>query len=199
MDAMTDVEQNLDPPFLLVAMPQVVDPFFHRSVVLMLEHEAEGSFGMIVNRPTELAVGELLEGLEIPWSGEREDLTWFGGPVQPNLGSVLFLETDLSIPMPSEGVLEIGDGVRLSQDIGVLRDLAAEPPPKLRVLLGYAGWAAGQLEQEMDRNDWLVVPFDAGILFDLDPTRAWTRALESIGIRPESLPSFVPPTQDEAN
>ena len=77
-------------PVLLIAMPQVLDPFFHTGVVLLLAHEEEGSFGFILNRPTGIRVAEILRGMEIAWKGEAGALAYFGGPVQPQLGTVLW-------------------------------------------------------------------------------------------------------------
>ncbi|HEV2847015.1 MAG TPA: YqgE/AlgH family protein, partial [Thermoanaerobaculia bacterium] len=78
---------DLTAPILLMAMPQVLDPYFHRSVVLLLHHEAEGSFGFIVNRPTGIKVSEILKGMDIGWQGRDEAVAFFGGPVQPQLGT----------------------------------------------------------------------------------------------------------------
>src|ERR1700689_133937 len=81
---------TLETPVLLLAMPQVLDPFFHRSVVLLVRHEDEGSLGFIVNRPTGIRVSEILKGMEIGWQGREDTVAFFGGPVQPSLGTVLF-------------------------------------------------------------------------------------------------------------
>ena len=81
---------NLDTPVLLVAMPQVLDPFFHKSVVLLIHHEEEGSLGFIVNRPTGIKVSEILHGMEVEWRGRDNAVAYFAGPVQPELGTVLF-------------------------------------------------------------------------------------------------------------
>ncbi|MEM6454479.1 MAG: YqgE/AlgH family protein [Acidobacteriota bacterium] len=81
---------TLETPVLLLAMPQVVDPFFQKSVILLLEHDASGSWGFIINRLTNIPVREILEGLELDWHGVRDMLTHFGGPVQPQVGTVLY-------------------------------------------------------------------------------------------------------------
>src|SRR6202165_1887940 len=87
---MPGASATLSTPVLLLAMPQVLDPFFHRSVVLLIRHEAEGSLGFIVNRPTGIKVSEILKGMDVQWGGRDETVAYFGGPVQPNLGTVLF-------------------------------------------------------------------------------------------------------------
>ncbi|HUO84937.1 MAG TPA: YqgE/AlgH family protein, partial [Thermoanaerobaculia bacterium] len=104
---------GMETPFFLAAMPQVQDPFFHRSLVLMLEHEEEGSFGIIVNRPTEIELRSILEELDVGWGGDPGALTWFGGPVQPQLGTVLF-DGAFSADAPVEAILDVCPGLRFS-------------------------------------------------------------------------------------
>ena len=87
---MPEIEAELQAPLLLIAMPQILDPFFHRSVVLLVHHDAEGSLGFILNRPTAISVAEILQGMEIAWAGDEAAVAHFGGPVQPQLGTVLF-------------------------------------------------------------------------------------------------------------
>lgn len=190
MRTVSDFELNLDPPFFLVAMPQVLDPFFHRAVVVVLEHHSGGSFGYIVNRPTEFALHELLEGLGIEWAGPDEAIGWFGGPVQTQMGTALFERPGERID-PRQGVVLIREPLHLTADIEVIRRLSLQPPANFRLILGYSGWGPGQLDQEMDRNDWLVAPFESSILFASKPEDAWTQALESIDVRPESLPAWI--------
>ena len=86
---MSDETRDLEPPVLLIAMPQVLDPFFHRSVVLLIHNDDEGSFGLITNRATGIKVSEILSGMEISWAG-RDEVAFFGGPVQPQSGWILF-------------------------------------------------------------------------------------------------------------
>src|ERR1700753_2735202 len=132
---MPGVSATLPTPVLLVAMPQVLDPFFHHSVVLLVRHEEEGSFGVIVNRPTGIKVSEILKGMEVSWQGRDDAVPHFGGPVQPSLGTVLFGPS----PAPAapttppddaeatgfEGDSEVADGVSLTQHVGDLSRLAA--------------------------------------------------------------------------
>lgn len=187
---------TIETPFFLAAMPQVLDPFFHRSVVLMLEYEPNGSFGFIINRPTELTLQEMLESVDLVWSGSPAAKTFFGGPVQPSLGNFVF---DAPIPSSADDVLvvDVCDGLRLSQDLRVLGTIAPDPPDRFRLFLGYAGWSPEQLDQEIERNDWLIAPFDAGIVFMSDPDTIWDRVIESIGVRPESLPTWTMPDEPE--
>jgi putative transcriptional regulator len=176
---------------MLMAMPQVLDPFFHRSVVLLLHHEDEGSFGFIVNRPTGIKVGEILKGMDVGWEGGEEAVAYFGGPVQPQLGTVLFSPV-LQESGPEDTATEIAPGLALTQHIGDLSRLAEAPPEQFRLLLGYAGWGEGQLMEEILRNDWLTAPVSSDLIFAPDPERVWDAALRSVGIDPAALPSWMP-------
>lgn len=186
---------DLTAPVLLLAMPQVQDPFFKQSVVLLVHHTAEGSFGFIANRPTEIQVDEILSGLEIEWNSTEKPAAYFGGPVQPQLGTVLF---DLdSSPLASaatieETTTEIFPGLRVTQHVGDLQAIARQPSRRFRFFLGYAGWGEGQLVEEILRNDWLTAPVREDLLFQPDPDEAWSSALASVGVDPASLPSWTP-------
>ncbi|HYX24419.1 MAG TPA: YqgE/AlgH family protein [Thermoanaerobaculia bacterium] len=184
-------DSDLMTPVLLMAMPQVLDPFFHRSVVLLLHHEPEGSIGFIVNRPTGIKVSEILKGMDVGWRGRDETVAYFGGPVQPNLGTVLFAPV-LAEAGEDDTATEIAPGVALTQHIGDLSRLAEEPPDRFRLLLGYAGWGEGQLMEEILRNDWLTAPVDGDLIFAPDPDQVWVAALRSVGIDPAALPSWIP-------
>ena len=200
---------DLATPVLLVALPQVVDPFFNKAVVLLIHHDEEGSLGLIVNRPTGISVGEILAGMEIPWSGQSSALTHFGGPVQPQLGTVLFApggggngvlggggngfgDGEGGSSPGLQAASEVAPGVALTQHVADLGHLAASPPDRFRLFLGYAGWGEGQLLEEILRNDWLLAPVDADLVFAPSPDQAWTSALRSVGVDPESLPSWTP-------
>ena len=192
-------EPEFEIPILLLAMPQVMDPFFNRSVILLLHHNEEGSFGFIVNRPTESHLSDILEGMEIEWQGDRETLAFFGGPVQSELGTIMFRQSDEDeTEFDTEGGLSnLCPGVVITQQIEDLGRLAATPPNDLRLLLGYAGWGAGQLVAEIVRNDWLMAPVRTEFLFADDPESVWDRALRSVGVDPASLPSWTPDGGEE--
>ena len=179
---------DLKTPTLLIAMPQVLDPFFHHSVVLLVHHDEEGSFGFIVNRPTGIRVAEILAGMDISWGGEPSALAHFGGPVQPQLGSVLFVSADHTSSL--EAINPVLEGVAVTQHVGDLQRLAVEPPEGMRLFLGYAGWGAGQLIDEIQRDDWLLAPVQHQLLFHPDPEKIWEEALGSVGVDSGSLPSW---------
>lgn len=189
---------DLEAPVLLIAMPQVLDPFFHHSVVLLLHHSDEGSFGLIVNRPTGIPVREILGGMDIGWEGEEAAVAHFGGPVQPQLGTVLFVPPPEGPDLAPAGA-EIAPGLVLTQHVDDLTGLAAAPPERLRLFLGYAGWGEGQLMEEILRNDWLTAGVDPGFLFAGDPAKVWAQALRSVGVDPAVLPSWTQQGGHSAN
>lgn len=194
-----DTTAELETPVMLLAMPQVLDPFFHKSVVLLIHHEEEGSVGFIVNRPTKIKITEVFEGLDLTWSGSASSLASFGGPVQPQQGTVLFKDDEVTVPAEDEssedelsgGISQVCPGVAMIQQLSTLRSLAVAPPPSLRLFLGYAGWDGGQLEQEIRRNDWLIAPADDALVFAEDPEQVWIDAMSSIGIDPANLPQWT--------
>jgi putative transcriptional regulator len=187
---------DLKAPVLLLAMPQVLDPFFHRSVVLLVHHDQEGSFGFIINRPTGIRVAEILKGMEIAWRGEEATLAYFGGPVQPQLGTVLFAGS-LSQTADEEDSSEVFSGVEMTQNVADLEKLASLPPASFRLFLGYAGWSAGQLVEEILRNDWLTAPVQKDLIFAAQHERVWDAALSSVGVDPSALPSWTAGGSDE--
>ena len=171
-------------PGLLLAMPQLPDPNFQRSVVLMIEHHGLGSFGLVVNRPTALPVVEVLTELEIGWHGSGDAVVWSGGPVEPQRGCVLYPRPPGGDP---EQAVDVVPGIALSTSPDQLRELADDPPDHLRFLLGYAGWGPGQLEREMSEGSWLVAPATPELVFETPCERMWEAAIESLGIDPTTL------------
>ena len=181
---------SLTPPLLLAAMPQVQDPFFHESVVLLVHHDDNGSFGLIVNRPTEVKVADILKGLEIDWAGDKDSLALFGGPVRPQQGTVLYAQHE-GEEIELEGASELFPGVLTTQHVADLATLAREPPAGLQLVLGYSGWGEEQLLQEILRNDWIVAPVRADLVFSDRPSEVWPETLRSVGFDPATLPSWT--------
>ncbi len=186
-------------PGLLVSMPHLADPNFSRAVVLMIEHDDEGSFGLIVNQPTDMPVASLLEEIDLEWKGSADDMAWTGGPVMPTSGWMLHAPTDGAKPAAlgvqeglAEGVtIEVLPGVALSSSPEALAALAEKPPARSKFLLGYAGWGPGQLAEEVARGSWLHADADAALIFEAPAEEMWARALKSIGVDPESVvPAF---------
>jgi putative transcriptional regulator len=156
---------------LLVANRQV-EGFFGESVIVLVDHGAHGSLGLIVNRPVEVTLAELLPDLE-PARSHHEN-AWLGGPVAPD--QLLLLIRARAAPPGSAPVL---DGLHVSGDQNTLRALLDEPARgvEFRAYVGYAGWAPGQLASELARGDWTLAPGDAASVFARDPSGLWEKLL----------------------
>jgi putative transcriptional regulator len=172
-------------PNLLVAMPQLQDPNFHRSVVLLIHHDADGTFGVVVNRATDITAPALCSTLEIEWRGDPSREIHWGGPVQPQTGWVLFDEPSPGIG--SEELSRVGSGISFAGSLEVLRQVAEAPPRHVRVMLGYAGWGPGQLENELAQGAWITAPVSNEAIFDVDPDAMWEHVVRSLGIEPATL------------
>jgi putative transcriptional regulator len=165
---------------LLVAMPQMSDPRFERSVVYLCAHSEEGAMGLVVNRLIDsLTFPSLLEQLGINADERDADLPiHFGGPVESSRGFVLH-----SADYMQDSTLLIDQDVALTATVDVLRAIASGNGPQRRVLaLGYAGWAPGQLDAEIQANGWLLVPADPELVFGIDNSAKWQRAIAKLGI-----------------
>ena len=171
---------------LLIAMPGISDPRFERAVILVCAHDNEHAMGVAVNRPVDgLTVPDVLEKLKIKATiTVPRDLVLMGGPVERERGFVVHTDD-----YRSEHSLEVGGGVALSATREVLEAMAGqEPGPRLsRLTLGYAGWGAGQLENEIKENVWLTCDPDEALIFDDDFSRKWNRALAKLGVDPRRL------------
>ena len=182
-------------PGLLLSMPQLIDPNFHRAVVLMIEHNDDGSFGLILNKPSTMTVKELLEALTLPWHGDEAAVVGSGGPVMPTSGWVLHRPnpaigpgaTTLAHGLEHEGTVSITADVDLSTSPAKLRIIAETPPDRIRFLLGYAGWGPGQLAAEMAAGSWLHADVDPRLIFDTPDDAMWSTALRSLGVDPSSV------------
>ena len=166
---------------LLIAMPQMLDPRFARSVVYVCAHsEDEGAMGLVVDKLLEsLTMYELFTHLELnPSALGRSRPVHFGGPVEPGRGFVLHT-TDYR----EEASLVVGDGIAVTATLDILRAIGRGEGPRQNLLaLGYAGWAPGQLDAEMQANGWLSVPADSDLVFDDNFESKWQRALAKLGI-----------------
>lgn len=171
-------------PTLLVAMPQLLDPNFKRTVVLLIHHDAEGTFGVVLNRRTELTASDLCTTLSIGWRGEPGKEVGWGGPVQPQTGWMLFGDEAVT---GLEDVRFLADGIGFAGSLEVLRELAEDPPEDLQLLLGYAGWGPGQLEDELAEGAWLLAPVSREVVFDVESARMWEHVVRSLGIEPSTL------------
>jgi len=165
---------------LLVAMPQMRDPRFARSVIYMCAHNADGAMGLVVNRRVgSITFDDLLEQLGIGPNRRNDDIRiHFGGPVEQGRGFVLH-----SADYQQSGTMRVDEGVALTATLDILKEIAAGGGPRRSLLaLGYAGWGPGQLDAEIQANGWLQVPADEGLVFDDDVDNKWERAIGKIGI-----------------
>jgi putative transcriptional regulator len=168
---------------LLIAMPQMGDERFDRSVVYMCAHSEEGAMGLIVNKPAvSVRFRDLLEQLEIPTGDQTRNFrVHIGGPVEHARGFVLHTTDYRS----ETGTLEVADDIGMTATMDVLEDIAKGKGPKASMLaLGYAGWGPGQLEGEIARNGWLTCDPKDEILFGRANEHKWTAALKVLGIDP---------------
>jgi putative transcriptional regulator len=168
---------------LLIAMPQMEDPRFSRSVVFMCAHNPEGAMGLVVNKTVEQpSMGELLRQLGIEGDAFDRAPVHFGGPVEAARGFVLH-STDYT----EQGTLIVGN-VGLTATLDILRMIGrGEGPRRKFFALGYAGWGPGQLDAEIQANGWLTVPADHALLFDDGNEDKWRRAIAKLGVDPFSL------------
>jgi putative transcriptional regulator len=168
---------------LLIAMPQMEDKRFSRSVVFMCAHNTEGAMGLIVNKTIEQpTMDELLKQLSIDGPGLNGAPVHFGGPVEAARGFILH-STDYT----EQGTLVVGE-VGLTATLDILRAIGRGEGPRQRFFaLGYAGWGPGQLDAEIQANGWLTVPSDNALLFDDTNDDKWRRAIGKLGVDPFAL------------
>lgn len=182
---------------LLCAVPQLLDPNFVRSVILMVDHTSQGAFGIVLNNVLPTGVAEMARAIGLCWSGPEDAKVRLGGPVEPSRGFILHDRPEwdpLAEALTPELFLTTSlDAVKEASDLDEPR-LAANGAPAL-AFLGYAGWGPGQLEAEMAAGSWMIVPLrpetDAGgqgvkpsWLWTVDPELMWAEALRSVGIDP---------------
>jgi len=182
--------RSLAPAFLL-SMPQLTDPNFNRTVVLLCKHNDEGAFGLVVNRPL-VTTGRVVVNLEPPVSTERELEVWLGGPVEPQSSWMLVGDDTEEPPArgmePARGGMEIVEGLRLSTSPARLRRLLEpNPPPRTRLIVGYSGWGPGQLEAELEESAWLLSDVSSELIFSTPPEMMWETAIRRLGADPSAL------------
>jgi len=181
----TDTDGSNLTGHLLIAMPGMQDPRFDHSVVCLCAHSGDGAMGLVVNRPLSgLSFDDLLRQLQVePLPPQRRIRMVDGGPVENSRGFVLH-----SDDWSTEGSLPVVPGLALTASLDILKAVASGGGPKDCVLaLGYAGWAPGQLEDEIQRNAWLNVPADGSLVFRDDTSHTWEAALAKLRIDPALL------------
>lgn len=164
----------------LIAMPSLADPNFNRTVTYMCAHNEEGAMGIVVNRPSELTLGEVFDHMSIETGDPvvHNALVMQGGPVQRERGFVLH-----EPPGDWDSVLKVSDDIGVATSRDILAAMAiGQGPPRSLVALGYAGWGAGQLEREVQENAWLSGPADGSVIFDTPYEERWGRAAMLLGV-----------------
>ena len=167
----------------LIAMPNMVDPHFTRTLTYIAEHNEQGALGLIVNRPIEINLATLLEKIAVPLEPEDSarlgsQPVLFGGPVQTDRGFVLHR------PIGKwQSTLAINQEIGLTSSRDILLSFASQGQPgEILVTLGYSGWGPGQIEQELAQNSWLSVPASPHILFSLPYEERLPSAMQILGI-----------------
>jgi putative transcriptional regulator len=164
----------------LIAMPGLADPNFYHTVTYICEHNDNGALGIVINRPLTTRLGEIFDHLEIQTKSAKiaQQAVYLGGPVQPERGFVIHR------PLGDwDATLKITDNLGVSSSRDILAAIAeGAGPQRCLIALGYAGWGAGQLEQEMAQNAWLSGPADERILFDLPVEQRWSAAAQLLGV-----------------
>jgi putative transcriptional regulator len=177
---------------LVVATEAMGDPRFQNAVILMVEHNAAGAMGLIVNAPLgAIPAARLFERLgltapdaaaqveaQVEAQAVREIEVFYGGPVEPERGFLLH-STDVAVA----GSIPVGEGVAMTAEAEMLHKIIrGEGPKRSLFAFGYSGWAPRQLESEFGRNAWFTIPFDSTLVFATDPARSWERAAARRGL-----------------
>lgn len=175
---------NLSNQFL-IAMPGMADENFAGTVVFVCEHSPRGALGLIINRPSDITVQELFERVGLPHAGPHATQPVLqGGPVQTERGFVLHQATNT----PYASTLEIPGGLQMTTSKDVLEHMAAgDGPTRYLIALGYSGWNAGQLEEEIGNNGWLTVEADPAVMFDTPVEARFNAAMALLGFNPAML------------
>ncbi len=191
MRRMSGTSINLTNQFL-IAMPGMADDTFAGAVIYMCEHTDKGALGLVINKPIDIKLKNLFEKVELTL--DREDLAdepvYFGGPVQTERGFVLHerLGGEAGEGGHYNSSLQIPGGLEMTTSKDVLEALSSGAgPKKILVTLGYSGWSAGQLEEELGRNGWINVSAEPGIIFDTPVEQRYDKALSLLGIDPRML------------
>jgi putative transcriptional regulator len=161
---------------LLVALPNMKDPRFSESVIYIVKHDREGAFGLVINRVlTSAPIEEVLAGFGVDEKGGKGEIAiHYGGPVSPRQGFVLH-----SDDIVRENSTRVNNGMAITSDPTIIRDIAlGKGPRQFLLIVGYAGWAPGQLEGELQAKAWFSIPADKEIIFSKQPEKKWQRAMD---------------------
>ena len=169
-------------PVLLVSMPQMIDPNFSKTVILLAEYGAHGAFGLVLNRRMNEPAQAIITADE-PIAIHPKMHLFAGGPVEPTRAWILTAKPELD-----PEALEVMPGVYLSASSALVRQtLETAPDPGVRMVVGYAGWGAGQLDTELAESSWLMAPVDPDLIFSTPVDDMWEAAIRRLGAEPSML------------
>ena len=168
-------------PGTLIAVPQLLDPNFFHSVVLLIEHSEEGAMGLTINHPTDQSIQSLYEQLGRPWPGDEESFLMRGGPVQPEHAWILH-----GPDCESGAKHRVTDDIYLNTSLDALDELAESKQP-YSFFVGYAGWGPGQLDREIQEGAWILSETDSSLIFKTPHAAVWDTSLRNMGIDPAML------------
>lgn len=170
-------------------MPKLADPSFFQTVTYICAHSEEGAMGIVINRPLNIGLGEILSQMELQPRDESIDETpvYHGGPIQTDRGFVLH-----QAESRWNSSIHVSDDIDMTTSRDILQSIAnGEGPEESLVALGYAGWGAGQLEQEIIDNAWLNSPVNTDIIFKMPPDQRWQSAAAILGVDIDNLSSDI--------
>ena len=169
-------------PVLLVSMPQMIDPNFSKTVVLLAEYTAQGAFGLVLNRRMDEPAMSIVTA-DDPLNIDPALHLYTGGPVEPTRAWILTANEDLD-----PEALEVLKGVYLSASPSTVRRTLESPPyPAVRLVVGYSGWGAGQLDVELAQGAWLLAPVQTDLIFETPAEKMWETAIRRLGAEPSML------------
>ena len=164
----------------IIAMPTLSDPHFFHTVTYLCQHNKEGALGIVINRTSEIKLGEIFKQMDISVTSPAtvETPVFSGGPVQQDRGFVIHTAGN-----QWDATMAVSDSISLTTSRDIVEAIAAgEGPERFLIALGYAGWSEGQLEKEILDNAWLNTPFGGDVLFDIPVNQRWSAAAGQIGI-----------------
>ncbi|MBU0506988.1 YqgE/AlgH family protein [bacterium] len=172
-------------PCFLVAMPELTDPNFAKTVILMTDFNKKGASGFVINKKTDIDLGGSIVLPDGSLNPDYNDLTlWYGGPVEPDKIWIIYDGTIHEEPQDHG----LGDEIKIAHDIDILINHEQTlDPTKLKVLHGFSGWSAGQLDGEIALNSWITSPLSKDLLFNVDEKNVWEQAIRNLGFDPSKL------------
>lgn len=173
----------------LIAMPTLNDPYFHQTVTLLFEHNKKGATGLIINKPLDISIGEILQHLNIPLTNSEldKDKVMLGGPVSSEQGFIIHTHPELC---PGD-VIDKKNKITVSASKEVLQNIVHDHQENILICLGYSSWQPGQLEQEIADNAWMLSDVDPEILFSKPYTERWKASAQLLGVDFDRLSTDV--------